>query len=732
MDLSFTPLLDGSVPLVKDYMEFTEELQLGSRMIYLLEGPEADLPAAIEELTQLLESNDEVDSVLSQVPLEWLEQQGPWIVDREHFDTWMDVATKPASVEELREAQKLAEGLEEKYSDRVAKVEGARILYVILSTDALQQPMGKSSYGTVEKIVQEALSDSAVVANPSGVPSIAEQDQVQTLGSIQRLTPASLLLVLLILRRVEPRIIYLLSVALPMVLAMGATLGLSGRITGSITILETLFGVMIFGLGVDFALHLMSRQREGLQRGLSFEEALAATLNGTGVGVLVGALTTIGAFTILALSPSVEAFHLGTSGAIGLMICLVLMLTLLPAIWAILDRRGFGEELLDLPPLRFSIVSVLTGWATSRPKQALLVGLVMMVTSGSFLPTLTMETDLAKTFNRDVPAIKVSERIQELYRMNFNPWVFQAENVDEMVRIHNAAEQLPFVDRVDSLAQLYPNDRIERQVLLQENAPKVQQMQNHYLSMMSMIALQGGPNIGPLIQSINHLLQAVDGPPKIDALPPFLSKQFRSKEGSLLVYVYGQEGTLDGKLLHDERIALEKISPNVAGIGSAVEGVMYIERPWLWRSFAFVFAYVIVMLLADTRNWKWFVLTATPVVFGSIVTFGIMCMAGFHFSVLTLIALPLIFGLGVDNGIHVIHRIRESEESTAYEATVSVGQPIVLTTLTTCASFGVLIFTNHPGMESLSTVLLIGLPVCLYASLTLIPAGTVLLGLRER
>ena len=87
------------------------------------------------------------------------------------------------------------------------------------------------------------------------------------------------------------------------------------------------------------------------------------------------------------------------------------------------------------------------------------------------------------------------------------------------------------------------------------------------------------------------------------------------------------------------------------------------------------------------------------VIFGCTVTFGLLCWFVRIFT-MTLMAAPLLVGLGVDDGIHVVHRMREKNAKPAAESAVLVGQPIVMTTLTTASSFGVMLFTDHPGMES--------------------------------
>ena len=116
-------------------------------------------------------------------------------------------------------------------------------------------------YSTVQPVVLSLLPH-GVRGSPTGFPAIGSEDQQRTVERIQILSPISLILVLLVLRLIEPRFVYLGLVAIPMLLSMGATLGIAGMITGKITILETIFGILIFGLGVDFALHLSSRMHE--------------------------------------------------------------------------------------------------------------------------------------------------------------------------------------------------------------------------------------------------------------------------------------------------------------------------------------------------------------------------------------------------------------------------------------------------------------------------------------
>ena len=93
--------------------------------------------------------------------------------------------------------------------------------------------------------------------------------------------------------------------------------------------------------------------------------------------------------------------------------------------------------------------------------------------------------------------------------------------------------------------------------------------------------------------------------------------------------------------------------------------------------------------------------------------------------------LPLLLGLGVDNGIHVAHRMQEEPNRPLDAIVDSVGAAIAMTTLTTCASVATLLFSRHPGIESVAILLLVGLPLCMLASVTVLPALAIVLRVRR-
>ena len=85
-----------------------------------------------------------------------------------------------------------------------------------------------------------------------------------------------------------------------------------------------------------------------------------------------------------------------------------------------------------------------------------------------------------------------------------------------------------------------------------------------------------------------------------------------------------------------------------------------------------------------------------------------------------MIVLPLILGIGVDHGVHLVHLWRQQRGRFVLGDSTTVA--VLLTATTTTASFGALILARHQGLQSLGQVLTLGVTTCLAASIVFFPA----------
>jgi RND superfamily putative drug exporter len=149
---------------------------------------------------------------------------------------------------------------------------------------------------------------------------------------------AALIILLIVFRTLGATALPLASA----VAALGAGLGLIGVLTHAMNvsnITPQLTELMVLGVGVDYALFILTRHRRNLRRGVGVEESIAISLDTSGRAVLfAGATVCIAILGLIALGVSFfNGMALGAAVAVSL--TMAASLTLLPALLSLLGLR---------------------------------------------------------------------------------------------------------------------------------------------------------------------------------------------------------------------------------------------------------------------------------------------------------------------------------------------------------------------------------------------------------
>ena len=138
------------------------------------------------------------------------------------------------------------------------------------------------------------------------------------------------------------------------------------------------------------------------------------------------------------------------------------------------------------------------------------------------------------------------------------------------------------------------------------------------------------------------------------------------------------------------------------------------------------------MLLIDFRSWRNTLLALAPLVTGVIFTLGILGLFGFPLNPANMIAFPLILGVGVDNGVHVLHdyllRRAEKRSTISY----AIGRGVLVKALTTMIGFGTLMISTERGLAGLGFILMLGVGCSMLTALVLLPALLQVLSGKEK
>jgi predicted exporter len=124
--------------------------------------------------------------------------------------------------------------------------------------------------------------------------------------------------------------------------------------------------------------------------------------------------------------------------------------------------------------------------------------------------------------------------------------------------------------------------------------------------------------------------------------------------------------------------------------------------------------------LAEAHSRTNSLLAALPLALGMAQTLGLMGLVGIDLNPANLIGIPLILGIAVDYGVHIVHD--SLERPGPYRISASTANSVLVDALTTILGFGALMVASHKGLESLGRVLTIGVTTCTLTSLVFLPA----------
>ncbi|MBI4567452.1 MAG: MMPL family transporter [Planctomycetes bacterium] len=212
------------------------------------------------------------------------------------------------------------------------------------------------------------------------------------------------------------------------------------------------------------------------------------------------------------------------------------------------------------------------------------------------------------------------------------------------------------------------------------------------------------------------------GPVHPDDLPPFLASRLVGKSGKLALLVYPEADIYDHAPMRAFYNALSTIDGNVTG---AVVQIL-LSSEYMKRGFESAAVYaalaILALLFLDFRHLPSLLLALMPLAVGALVTSGAMAATDtLRFNLANFFAVPILLGIGIDDGVHIVHRFRQCGD--AGEAARNTGLAVVMTSVTTATGFLCIgLLSHHRGIQSFGYVLAIGVMLCMATSLWALPA----------
>jgi hopanoid biosynthesis associated RND transporter like protein HpnN len=532
---------------------------------------------------------------------------------------------------------------------------------------------------------------------------------------------------------------------------------------GHLNILSVTFTVTMIGVGIDYGTYYVGRYLESRRRGVSCEEALLETSESVGPGILTGAITTAIAFFCASLTSFVGVAELGTIAGGGILLCCAAELLVLPAVLAIVDRSVLGRRLPEPVPVHAWLDPLMR-----RPRLVVLAGMACTMAVAGGLHELDYDHNLLNMQPDGLESVEVEKKLLEECDQSVWYALSIADSREQLLERKERLVALPNVERVDEIASLLPADEeLKRPVIarvrdrlagLPERPPQIPVDRLETLgetlawAHAEVVKRPGGLRTawhierirdtlrrltpeecyrtvsafqqraaGDLLSRLHALAVVADPePPTLDDLPPSLVERFVGSSGRHLLKIYGRGDIWNfdslERFVHDVR----SVDPRATGNPlQAYEASLEMKRSYEQAALA-ALVVILGVLWLDFRNVGHAVLAALPLFVGMLQMFGLMGLVGIDLNPANLIGIPLILGIAVDYGVHVMHDA--IERPGPYRMSASTANSVLVDALTTILGFGALMVANHRGLESLGRLLSLGVTTCTISALVLLPA----------
>jgi hopanoid biosynthesis associated RND transporter like protein HpnN len=535
--------------------------------------------------------------------------------------------------------------------------------------------------------------------------------------------------------------------------------GIAAATVRDLNIISAAFNVLIVGLGGEFGIHFAMRYIELVGQGRRRDAALVESAESIGGSLFSSAVTTSLGFFLFLLTDFSGVAQLGLISGAGMFASLAATLTVLPAILALGSREPRISS-AALPPwlARLDRLPIRFAWLVRPTSLALGIAAVLL------LPRIHFDYNPVRLHDPHQESVAAFQEL--LARTDASPWTADliAPSLEDATALAARVRGLPEVGSVRTLLDYVPADQdAKRETLatasyfvppaIVAGPPRTNDERRAALARLAEEAgrAEKGPLTAParalrnaveialaragdntlvtleqaLVGSLPDQIRDLQGLMKPDRvalhdLPPTLVRQMLAPDGRARVQVLPREDISDGRALERFVAAVRAVVPDAAGL--AVYVVEWCRVAWRAMLYALVGG-VACMALFLVVLWRsvWDMLLAFfPLALAAALTCASLVVLGQPFNFANVIVLPMLIGMSVDSGVHLVHRHRTDEAEDVLGT--STARAVFYAALTTMLSFGSLAFAPHRGIASIGALLTIGVGLVLVCYVVVLPA----------
>ncbi len=592
-----------------------------------------------------------------------------------------------------------------------------------------------------------AASDpTGLVVRMGGAYAIAAETAAAIRSDMIWTITAAILLMQLLFAVVYRRWLSFAYVMMP--LAAGLIWGFAAftMMSAELTVITAVGGAMLVGLGVDSAIHILSRHATKVGDGLDAQQRGVMSFVMSGRGVVGAAITTAAGFASFALIGPPGLRALGLLGLVGIFTTLAATLVILPVVVRLFFSPAKGQA--AKPPVGFGL-HALARWLTAKP--SLFLAFAVLVTLAS-IGVLVLGEHVLPPFERDFrqmhPGQSRSLEVRDDLLAKFGGGVeslfivIEGASRDQTLRsfrlLQGAIDELMIGGVVSGFASpgmyLPPKEAWPRREAIIRGLDGERVAEDFRAA-----RIRHGFAAEPFEAYEDFLRDSLTHPRLIDVedfhraglagvFDPFFIDGEAGTTGvaTLFLASEGESGGNQAAMIARVTAAVESAAPGavVTGIGPislALEGSI---RQGFPKVIGYLTLAIAGLVFAQFRRVLHTALVLLPVAVTLVWTLAIMKLAGIDLNLVNVAAFPIAIGIGIDDALHMMYRYRESAATGdgITPMVTSTGHAVMMTTLTTVLGFGSVAIGSTPAVRSFGYVVVIAVVGNLLASIVVLPA----------
>ena len=558
---------------------------------------------------------------------------------------------------------------------------------------------------------------------------------------------------------------------------------------GALNLVSVAFAILFIGLGVDFAIHLGMAYVNGLRHSLTTGRdpdphlaAISHAVDQVGRAFVICTITTAVGFYVFIPTDNVGVAELGLIAGSGMIVNFFLTMTLLPALLASPLRLDLKTALPERMNLRQA------GWiALTRWPRVVTACAALLLAWGAW-QSMKVEFDANVVRMRD-PGTESVETFNEMLEASGtrSPWPMDmvAENLQAAERIGREVEQLEVVEVALTLLDYVPRDQDEKLVSLkdvgrlleapggapsQQVAPSTTEQIEALRALRDTLRARGldqessapARSMATLRARLDEFLNRADhdteveaalenlqtvlleGLPdqlhrlreatlvdevKLDDLPQELRDRMLTPDGRARVQIFPAEQMSDEAAFTRFAREVQRVAPDATGLPMNMVAFAEATHSSFREALVAAIGLIALFLFMLWRRIVPVALVLAPLLLSNLVTIGVMSATGIAFNFVNVVVVPLLLGIGVDSGIHLVHRAETLARTGGGDLLSSTtARAVFYSALTTTVSFGTLALSSHQGVASLGVVLSFGMIFTVFSNLVVLPCLLALRG----